>query len=147
MTSGISIAPVYNSTVQSNSSAGSTNLSNNDFTRILLAQMASPNLSSLFNSETSGQGTTGASYNPLSSLTGGSNPLSSFFQNSSSSAFSPSVNLAFYSNLIGKKVSFIDQASGETVSSTVKSVILDNSLPMLNTDAGSIDPALVKEVM
>ena len=56
------------------------------------------------------------------------------------------MNLAFYSNLIGKDVSYLDD-EGNSVSTKVKSVTIENGAIMLKTDSGStIDPTLVTEV-
>ena len=154
---------VINSSATASASSNSANLSSDDFTRILLAQMASPDLSSLFNSNNDdennsnpfGSGYSSSSlFGNLSSLlppqlmAGSGSSLggvSSQLMNAYSLGAVPSMQLSLWSNLIGKTVEATDPLTGKSVSGKVASVVMQNGSAML--DIGSlIDPAAVTKV-
>ncbi len=140
---------------QFNPVTGQPILTNTDFNKILMAQMAVPDLSALFDS---GTGTESTSNNSLfgsnDSLLGSSSSLISNLMGSSSSAMSnltslssTAFSISMLSNLIANTVTAIDPKTGKRVSGKVKSVIVDGLTPTLLTEDGqTIDPNNVTEV-
>ncbi len=115
-------------------------VNNPDFLRLFIAQMSSPNLDSLFGNEENDTSIFGGFGIPSSTsdLFGGFStgiPSTSFFgQNSLYSGFSPQLELAIWSNLVGKTVEVINPQTQEMTSGKVQSIVLQNGQVMLDVD-------------
>lgn len=142
-------APIPLSAASSNSTGTSvfgsqSSLNNADFTKILLAQMANPDLSSLFggenNQETSSLfGGSNSSFG-IQNLLGtnsqaGANPLASFV--------SPQMELSIFSNLIGKNIEALDQLTGSSIKDKVKSVIIQDGKTYLEVGDTLVSPSSI----
>ncbi len=127
---------------QSSSKTSKTDLSSTDFLNLYIAQLQSASLDSLFSSEGSDSSSSSLG-SSSSSFFGSSSSLLSSIANSSgnSLASSPAMQLSIYSNLIGKDISAIDPKTGVTSSGTVNSVVLQNSVAMLDIGSGLVDPS------
>lgn len=145
-------APIPLSAASSNSTStnvfgSQSSLNNADFTKILLAQMANPDLSSLFggenNQETSSLfGGSNSSFG-LQNLLGtnsqaGANPLASFV--------SPQMELSIFSNLIGKNIEALDQLTGSLIKDKVKSVIIQDGKTYLEVGDTLVSPSSIIKV-
>lgn len=149
---------------RTSASGGSTALTQDDFTRILLAQMASPDLSSLFETNNTNNGNssdplssgyTSSLFGNLSSLLppqlsagsgAASGSISSQLFGNYATGLLPSMGLSVWSNLIGKTVEAVDKTTGQPVSGKVASVVMQNGTAMLDTGSTLIDPATVTKV-
>lgn len=136
------IPPIYtntsgsvNQTSQISSGTGTT-LSNQDFSRILLEQMSSPNLDTLF----------GNTQETNNSIFGAGNLTSQFFGTSSTNNLlsnllgqnlSGGLEMSIWSNLIGKTVTVVNSDTQAYVSGKVESITLQNGEPMLVLDNGT----------
>jgi len=147
------ILPVSSAALSSAASAGAdsrTNVSSTDFMKILLAQMANPDLGSLFNSNSEDQTSSvfGGSANSLF----GSNTslLTQALSGQNTTAVSPfttpQIELSIWSNLIGKTVDGVDPLTGENVSGVVKSVILESEAVLLDLGEQTIKPSSITKV-
>lgn len=142
-----SVAP---SAVSSSSSDTRTSVTSTDFMKILLAQMSSPDLSSLFggNNNENSSSVFGTSMDSLF----GSNTslLTQALSGQGSSALgpftTPQMELSVWSNLIGKTVDSIDPVTGAKVSGTVQSVLLDNNSTVLDIGSTTIKPSTITKV-
>ncbi len=137
--------------------AGTAALSNLDFTKILLAEMASPNLDSLFSTDENGTSSSsssdffnssllGNSNSPLAAqLLGGGTGLSGVGSGSITQSLTPQMQLSIWSNYIGKNIEAKD-ASGKAISGKVTNVVMDNGSPMLVVNGINVDPNTVTKV-
>lgn len=138
-----------------NTQLGTQTIDNQGFMKILLSQMASPDLSSLFSDENSGAAGSsffgGSSSSPLSGLLGGNN-ISALTGGSTlnsglfSALSSPQMELSIFSNLIGKNIEGFDAVSGNEVKGTVKSVVISDGKTQLEVGDKFILPSTVSKV-
>ena len=120
------------------------NLTNDDFMRILMAEMSTPNLNNLFSSEQpSGSGSSfgNGMFSSLMAMN-----MSSMFNNSSSDVLKTSLSeLPLLSLLIGKTISAVDQDNVE-ISGTVQRVLMQNGTAMLDVGDSIIPSSSITEV-
>ncbi|MCX5749096.1 MAG: hypothetical protein NTZ10_02460 [Candidatus Saganbacteria bacterium] len=127
-----------------------TKVSSTDFMKILIAQMSSPDLSSLFGSNSNDQSSSifGSSTNSL--FGSDTSLLTQALGGQSTSGIGlptiPQMELTVWSNLIGKTVDYLDPATGAAASGAVKSVVLENDATMLDLGDRTIKPSIITKV-
>lgn len=123
-----------------------TNLSSDDFMRILLTEMSTPNFGSILggNEDVGGSGSFfgGSSFSSL--LSAGNSSI--FNQQPSGTGFSTITELPLLSLLIGKEIKAIDAANNE-LSGTVQRVLMQNGVAMVDIGGSTIvEPSSITEV-
>jgi len=122
-----------------------TNLTNDDFMRILLTEMSTPNFGSLFgggeNLNTSNNSVFGGS--SFSSLLSANNS-SLLNQSLTASPFSAVTELPLLSLLIGKEIKALDGTAELT--GTVQRVLMQNGTAMVDIGDTFISPSSITEI-
>lgn len=124
---------------------GNANLTNDDFMRILMAEMSAPNLSNLFGSEQSGSSGSSFGNSMFSSLMAMN--MSSMLNTSASDASNETSlsELPLLSLLIGKTISAIGQNNAE-ISGIVQRVLMQNGIAMVDIGDSVIPSSSITEV-
>lgn len=145
----------FNSGASQGASMGTQSIDSQGFMKILLSQMSSPDLGSLFTDENSGSAGSSffggsSSTSALSGLMGGNN-LSGLTGSSANSGLlsalsSPQMELSIFSNLIGKTIEAIDAVSGAAIKGTVKSVVILDGKTQLEVDSKFVLPSTITKV-
>lgn len=129
-------------TSASNVLGSQTSINNSDFVKIMLAQMANPDIGSLFgednNESSSIFGGIGSSFQLPNSLQTSPDAGTSF-----ASFFTPQMELSIYSNLIGKNVEAFDQSLGVSINGKVKSVVIQDGRTYLEVGDSLVSPASI----
>lgn len=150
MVSTVSAFPVPFSASASQSTKvanNGTDLTQDDFLKILLAEMSTPNFGNLFGSsdQTNSSSSLFGGSSLTSSLLGISN-LSSLPQSSSGTGFSSITELPLLSLLIGKEIKALDADNNE-LSGTVQRVLMQSGVAMVDIgDSGVVSPSSITEV-
>ncbi len=122
-----------------------TKLSNDDFMRILLAEMSSPNIGSLLGgNENTGSTNSLFGDSSLSSLLALSNPTL-LNQSLSGSSYPAIAEIPLLSLLIGKEIKALDTNNSE-LSGTVQRVLMQDGIAMVDIGDSVIDPSSITEV-
>ncbi len=124
---------------------GNANLTNDDFMRILMAEMSAPNLNNLFGSEQSGSSGSSFGNSMFSSLMAMN--MSSMLNTSASDASNETSlsELPLLSLLIGKTISAIGQNNAE-ISGIVQRVLMQNGIAMVDIGDSVIPSSSITEV-
>lgn len=147
MASTISAVPFGVSASQSTVAVNSgTDLTKDDFLKILLAEMSSPNFGNLFGSSETGSSSSLFGGSSLTSSLLAMNNLSSLTPSSSGTGFSSISELPLLSLLIGKEIKALDADNNE-LSGTVLRVLMQSGIAMVDIgDSGVVSPSSITEV-
>jgi len=116
------------------SSPKSNNIySNPEYLRLMMEQMSSANVTSIFSG-----GKDGSNYDPFSGGASNSNFYSELIKANSSSMMTPQMELSIYGNLVGKTLTGI--SDGRSIKGKVGSVYLQNNSVCIDID-GSAFPS------
>jgi len=123
-----------------------TDLSNDDFMRILLTEMSTPSFGNLFggSDQTSSSNSLfgGSSFSSLLAM----NNSSLLNQQSSGTGYSPVTELPLLSLLIGKEIKALDSDNNE-LSGTVQRVLMQSGIAMVDIgDSVVVAPSSITEV-
>lgn len=137
--------PVGSSVSQSTATTNNgTNLTKDDFLKILLAEMSTPNFGNLFGSS--------SNTNSSSSLFGGNSLSSSLLQMNNLTSLADTASatslteLPLLSLLIGKEIKGLDADKNE-VSGMVQRILMQNGVAMVDIgDSGMVSPSSITEV-
>lgn len=142
--------------VSSSSQRNGTNLSSEDFMKILLTEMANPNIAQLLSSDNNSNSGSNSSLfgntTGLSSLLGsGSNTsLASQILTGSGAASgtlpSSQAGLPMLSFLIGKEIKSVDNLTKAETSGTVQRVLMKDGIAMVDIGSSIIDPSTITEI-
>jgi len=140
----------------SSSQRNGTNLSSEDFMKILLTEMANPNIAQLLSSDNNSNSSSNSSLfgstTGLSSLLGSGSNTSLASQiltgNSAASGVLPSAQagLPMLSFLIGKEIKSVDNLTKAETSGTVQRVLMQDGVAMVDIGSSIIDPSTITEV-